>query len=81
MCIQGTCIPDMCTPATCTRDTCTRATRIRDTSGGMHILAGTDIDPTGVVDDMLDPTGVRRGRRAEDHMAAGMVGGATGADS
>jgi len=30
---------------------------------------------------MFDPTGVRRGRRGEGHMAAGMVGGATGADS
>ena len=47
----------------------------------MHILVGTDIEPTGVADDMFDHTGVQRGRRGEGHMAAGMVGGATGADS
>jgi hypothetical protein len=55
--------------------------RIRDTSGGMDILAGTDTDPTGVADDMFDHTGVQRGRPGDGHMAAGTVGGATGADS
>jgi hypothetical protein len=55
--------------------------RIRDTSGGMDILAGTDTETTGVADDMFDHTGVQGGRRGEGHMAAGTVGGATGANS
>ena len=60
---------------------CTRDSRIRDTPGGMDILAGTDTETTGVADDMFDHTGVHRGRRGDGHMAAGMAGGATGADS
>lgn len=59
------------------RDICIRDTDTPDTPGAMDIAAGTDIDTTGVADDMFDHTRVG-GRRGDGHMAAGTVGTPTG---
>ena len=66
------------------RDTSIRDTRIhdtdtRDTSGVMDIVAGTDIDTTGVVDDMF--VDVLGGRRRDGHMAVTVAGAIIGSQA
>ena len=66
---------DMRTPDTCTGIRGIGVTCTRDTSGAVDITAGTDMDTTGVADDMLDPTRVQGGRRGDGHTRAGTAGG------
>ena len=93
MCIRDTRTRDTYTRDMRTRDMCTRIRDIgiramgthdtctRGTPGMMDIVAGTDTETTGRADDMFGRMGVRRGRRGDGHMAAGIGGEATGTGS